>query len=44
MLKERDSELTYFDAHLWVEAIDTVTVFHDGKLLFRFQSGVEITV
>ena len=44
MLKERDSELTYFDAHLWVEAIDTVTVFHDGKLLFRFQSGVEVTV
>lgn len=35
-------ELTQFDPRVWVEVIDQVTVFHDGRVVFRFKDGREI--
>ena len=36
--------LTEFDEQLWIAAVDKVTVFEDGKLLFAFKDGMEIEV
>ena len=43
-LREHSGELTYFDPRLWSDSIENVTVYHDGKLKFRFISGTEFTV
>ena len=36
--------LTEFDEKLWVAAVDKVTVFEDGRLVFAFKDGTEIEV
>lgn len=36
--------LTEFDEQLWIAAIDKVTVFQDGRLVFSFKDGTEIEV
>ena len=36
--------LTEFDEKLWLTTIDKVSVYADGRLVFRFQSGVEISL
>ncbi len=36
--------LTGFDEKLWVAAVDKVTVFKDGRLLFAFKDGTEIEI
>ena len=36
--------LTEFDEKLWVAAVDKVTVFKDGRLLFVFKDETEIEV
>lgn len=33
-----------FDSRLWQNGIDIVTAYHDGRLVYRFVSGHEITV
>lgn len=35
-------ELTQFDPRVWVEVVEQVTVFHDGRVVFRFKDGREI--
>ena len=32
-----------FSDRLWLNLIDRVTVFEDGRLVFRFKNGMEIT-
>ena len=32
-----------YSDRLWLNLIDRVTVYEDGKLLFRFKNGTEIT-
>ena len=39
---ERDCKLTEFDEGLWLAVVDMATSFHDGRLVFTFQSGTEI--
>lgn len=41
-LYESGDQLTEFDSKLWSAVIDTVTVYHDGRLVFRFMNGMEI--
>lgn len=36
--------LTEFDEQFWIAAVDQVTVFQDGKLVFAFKDGTEIEV
>ena len=36
--------LTEFDSRLWITGIDTVTAYHDGRLVYKFISGHEITL
>ena len=36
-------ELAQFDPRVWVEVVEQVTVFHDGRVVFRFKDGREIT-
>ena len=42
-MMERDQPLKEFDDHLWLVAIDHVTAYHDGRLVFQFKSGLEVT-
>lgn len=42
-LHERDNAITEFDDRLWLTTIDKVTVHGDGRLVFLFQNGTEIT-
>ena len=32
-----------YSDRLWLNLIDRVTVFEDGRLVFRFKNGMEIT-
>ena len=41
-VKDVDTVPAEFDDRLWLKTIDTVTVKDDGKLVFRFQNGMEI--
>ena len=43
-LAQRKELLTEFDEQLWIAAVDKVTVFHDGRLVFSFKDGTEIEV
>lgn len=36
--------LTEFDEQLWIAAVDKVTVFKDGRLVFSFKDGTEIKI
>lgn len=42
-LSEQDKPLAEFDDRLWLTVIDTVTVHKDGRLVFNFKNGAEIT-
>ena len=42
-IRELDA-LTEFDEKLWLTTIDKVSVHHDGRTTFKFQSGVEISL
>jgi len=42
--KSTESKLLGFDTTLWLLTIDRVKVMNDGKLIFIFQSGTEITI
>ena len=42
-IQELDT-LTEFDEKLWLTTIDKVSVYADGRLVFRFQSGVKISL
>ena len=41
-LAEYGESLTEFDDRLWLTVIDTVTVYWDGQLTFKFQTGHEM--
>jgi len=36
--------MTEFDEQFWIAAVDKVTVFHDGRLMFAFKEGTEIKI
>lgn len=31
-----------FDEKLWVASVEKMTVYHDGRCVFKFKNGVEI--
>jgi len=41
-LYERDGLIEAFDERLWIVLIDTVTVYHDGRLVFKFKNNAEV--
>lgn len=41
-LSEQGCELTEFDEPLWIAMVQKTTAYHDGRLVFTFQNGVEI--
>ncbi len=43
MLKNQPLIVTEWDERLWITLLDTATVQRDGRIVFRFKSGVEIT-
>ena len=42
-LVERQDAITEFDDRLWLATVDKVTVYSDGRLVFLFQNGTEVT-
>lgn len=42
-LAAQDGFLTEFDEGVWTAFLDYATVGNDGKLVFTFKNGVEIT-
>lgn len=40
---EQDNPITVFDDRLWLATIDVVKSYPDGRLVFKFQNGAEIT-
>lgn len=34
--------LAEFDESIWLRTLDVATVFHDGRIVFRFNNGTEI--
>ena len=40
---EQDRFIKDFSEKLWLTTIDMVTVYHDGRMAFRFKSGMEVT-
>ena len=43
-LREQDQPLEHFDERLWLEVIDSVTVYSTNALTYRFQNGTEVQV
>lgn len=43
MLKKQPLAVTEWDERLWIILLDTATVQPDGRIVFRFKSGREIT-
>ena len=41
-IMEREEPLNIFDAKFWIATIDTVTVYRDGRMVYRFKTGAEI--
>lgn len=44
LLRKQETALTEFDENLWRTAVETVTCYSDGKMVFRFVNGNEVTV
>ena len=44
MLKQQPLVIAEWDERLWITLLDTATVYHDGRIVFQFKSGAEITV
>lgn len=42
-IHERGGILESFDEKLWVATIEQVRVHHDGRMVFVFKSGTEVT-
>ena len=42
-LKQQPLTVSEWDERLWITLLDTATVHRDGKIVFRFKSGREIT-
>ena len=42
-IHEQDRFIEDFSEKLWLATIDNVTVQHDGKMVFRFKNGMEVT-
>jgi len=43
-LREGKDILQKFDSKLWIAAVDTVTVYEGGKMVYRLVTGVELVV
>lgn len=43
-LMERSEPLAEFDDRLWLDAIEHVTVFDDGRMVYKFWNDSEITI
>ena len=43
MLKKQPLAITEWNERLWITLLDTATVQPDGRIVFRFKSGREIT-
>ena len=41
-LHEREVGVTEFDNALWLAVAEKATAYHDGRLVFTFQNGMEI--
>ena len=39
---EREAGVTEFDNALWLTVVQKATAYHDGRLVFTFQNGMEI--
>ena len=44
VLKNSDSILEAFDENIWTALVETLTVFHDGSMVFLFKDGTEIKI
>lgn len=44
VLKKSDSILETFDENIWTALVETLTVFHDGSMVFLFKDGTEIKI
>ena len=44
VLRNSDSILETFDENIWTALIETLTVFHDGSMVFLFKDGTEIKI
>ncbi len=42
VIVSQNGELKQFDPRVWVEVVEQVTVYHDGRVVFRFKDGREI--
>lgn len=42
-VESRDGLLTEFDPPLWLTTVEKVTITSDGKMLFRFFDGTEVS-
>ena len=42
-IHERDQLVVEFSERLWIATIEKVTVCHDGKLIFQFKNGMEVS-
>ena len=42
-IHERDRLVEEFNDRLWLATIEKVTVCHDGKLIFQFKNGMEVS-
>lgn len=43
-LAKRDTAVTEYDDKLWIATIEKVTAYHDGRLVFTFNNGLDIEV
>lgn len=41
-LHELEDGVTEFDNTLWLAVVQKATAYHDGRLMFTFQNGMEI--
>ncbi|MDE6789591.1 MAG: zinc ribbon domain-containing protein, partial [Ruminococcus sp.] len=44
VLKKSDSILETFDENIWTALVETLTVFHDGSMVFLFEDGTEVKI
>lgn len=44
VLKNSESILEAFDENIWTTLVETLTVFHDGSMVFLFKDGTEIKI
>lgn len=44
VLRNSDFVLETFDENIWTALVETLTVFHDGSMVFLFKDGTEIKI